>query len=106
MLTFQNEKQINIIEQSKKSCNKVFSKYTNYANAQMGHVTINHNSNNYPVKVDVQVKITDGGNDYIFTGTGPAHRDDDTDAYYGGVIYIYNNVDIKLMYQSLSIAPM
>ncbi|XP_069138925.1 uncharacterized protein [Argopecten irradians] len=57
---------------------------------------IPHDLNEYPVKVDVQVRVIDGGDYYIFTGTGSAHRDDDDDSLYGGVVYIYNTIDVRV----------
>ncbi|XP_071153379.1 uncharacterized protein [Mytilus edulis] len=59
---------------------------------------INHNLGEYPAFVDVQIKIHKNGKDYIFTGIGSAHRDDDTNNPYGGTVYIYNQIDIVLTF--------
>ncbi|XP_060072837.1 uncharacterized protein LOC132552665 [Ylistrum balloti] len=59
-------------------------------------LTISHTLGEYPVEVDVQIRITDNGEYYIFTGSGSAHRDDDSNTDYGGVVYIYNDVDIRV----------
>jgi hypothetical protein len=50
-------------------------------------LSIPHNLGEYPVKVDVQIKVTTNDKEYIFTGIGSAHRDDSID---GGTVYIYN----------------
>ena len=52
--------------------------------------TIAHNLNELPAKVDVQVKINEGGQEYIFPGFGSVPKDDDIGAEYGGVAYSYN----------------
>ncbi|XP_021369372.1 uncharacterized protein LOC110460657 [Mizuhopecten yessoensis] len=59
-------------------------------------LVIPHDLGEYPVKVDVQIRVVDNGNYYIFTGSGSAHRDDDSPSSYGGVVYIYNAVDIRV----------
>ncbi|XP_069139131.1 uncharacterized protein [Argopecten irradians] len=59
-------------------------------------LVIPHGLGEYPVKVDVQVRVVDNGDYYIFSGTGSAHRDDDDDSYYGGIIYIYDTVDVRV----------
>lgn len=57
-------------------------------------LSIPHNLGEYPVKVDVQIKVTTNDQEYIFTGIGSAHRDDNIDKYYGGTVYIYNEHEI------------
>lgn len=49
-----------------------------------------------PAKVDVQVKVVHEGNEYIFPGLGSAQRDDDLVTDYGGVGYLYSDVDVKI----------
>ncbi|XP_069139217.1 uncharacterized protein [Argopecten irradians] len=61
-----------------------------------------HNLNQLPVKVDVQAKVTENGNDYVFSGVGSAQRDDDTDTYYGGVLYSYNEVFVRILVPSFN----
>ena len=46
------------------------------------------------MKVDIQIKVVKDGVDYIFTGVGTAQRDDDINIPYGGLVYIYNDVEI------------
>ncbi|XP_061195151.1 sushi, von Willebrand factor type A, EGF and pentraxin domain-containing protein 1-like [Saccostrea echinata] len=59
-------------------------------------IVIPHPLNELPVKVDVQVKVIHGGMEYIFPGLGSAQRDDDIATDYGGVGYIYNELDVKI----------
>jgi hypothetical protein len=61
---------------------------------KMKTLSIPHNLGEYPVKVDVQIKVTTNDQEYIFTGIGSAHRDDGIDRYYGGTVYIYNEREI------------
>ncbi|CAG2216560.1 unnamed protein product [Mytilus edulis] len=65
-------------------------------NRSQSITTIDHGLGQYPVKVDVQVKVHVDGEDNIFSGIGSAHRDDDYPYPYGGVVYKYNDVHIKL----------
>ena len=60
----------------------------------METLSIPHNLGEYPVKVDVQIKVTTNNKEYIFTGIGSAHRNDDIDKYYSGTVYIYNKDEI------------
>lgn len=46
----------------------------------------------------MQIKIHKNGKDYIFTGIGSAHRDDDANNPYGGTVYIYNKINIFLTF--------
>ncbi|XP_033740531.1 mucin-3A-like isoform X2 [Pecten maximus] len=67
------------------------------AQAEAGsQLIIPHDLGEYPVKVDVQIRVIDNGDYYIFTGSGSAHRDDDSATDYGGVVYIYNTEDIRV----------
>ncbi|OPL33247.1 protein ver-3, partial [Mytilus galloprovincialis] len=59
---------------------------------------IQHDLGEYPVKVDVQIKILENGTNFIFTGIGSAHRDDDWNRPYGGVVYIYNTKEVILTF--------
>ncbi|XP_062616087.1 uncharacterized protein LOC134277796 [Saccostrea cucullata] len=59
-------------------------------------IVIPHPLNELPVKVDVQVKVNYDGTEYIFPGLGSAQRDDDIATDFGGVGYIYNDIDVKL----------
>ena len=58
--------------------------------------TIAHNLMEIPAKVDVQVKINEGGQEYIFPGFGSVPKDDDIGAAYGGVAYSYNKSHVML----------
>lgn len=49
-----------------------------------------------PIKVDVQIKIVKNNEDYVFTGTGTAQRDNDDSPDYGGIVYVYNEVHVIL----------
>ena len=53
--------------------------------------------NELPVKVIVEVKVTDGGDSYIFNAFGSAPRDDDVNEKYGGVIYFYNATGVLIL---------
>ena len=57
-------------------------------------VTIPHPLNEIPGKVDVQVKVTHGGQDYFFPGIGSGQSDNDILAQYGGVAYLYNHLHV------------
>ena len=59
---------------------------------------IYHNLAEYPVKVDIQVKINESGEDYIFSGIGSSQRDDDLYNSYGGVVYKYNDHVVQLSF--------
>lgn len=60
-------------------------------------IDIPHNLGVYPAKVDVQIRVTKEGVDYIFTGTGAAQRDDDIGLSYGGIVYIYDTEIVRLI---------
>lgn len=57
---------------------------------------ISHPLGEIPGKVDVQVKVVEAGQEYIFPGIGSGQSDDDILAEYGGVAYLYNNVHVKV----------
>lgn len=59
-------------------------------------VVIPHPIGQIPAKVEVQVKVQEGGNDVIFPASGSAQRDDDSDNVYGGVVYLYNELHVKV----------
>nr|XP_022290621.1 uncharacterized protein LOC111102248 [Crassostrea virginica] len=59
-------------------------------------VTIPHLLNEIPGKVDVQVKVNHGGQDYFFPGIGSGQSDDDILAQYGGVAYLYNHLHVRV----------
>lgn len=64
----------------------------------LAELTIKHDLGMYPVKVDVQVKITEGGQDFIFSGIGSSQRDDDLPYNFSGVVYRYNQSCVQLAY--------
>lgn len=57
---------------------------------------IPHPLGEIPGKVDVQVKVVEAGQEYIFPGIGSGQSDDDILAEYGGVAYLYNDVHVKV----------
>ena len=59
-------------------------------------ITIPHGLDQYPAKVDVQIKVHAHGQDNIFTGVGSAQRDDDLNYEYGGIVYKYNTDHVLL----------
>jgi hypothetical protein len=61
-------------------------------------LTIYHNLGEYPVKVDIQIKINENGSEYIFSGIGSSQKDDDMRGSYGGVVYKYNKDIVKLSF--------
>lgn len=66
--------------------------------SSQSEIVINHNLNEIPIKVDVQVKqVTGNDTDFIFTGIGSAQRDDDYDSIYGGIVYMYDNNSVILI---------
>ncbi|XP_076113416.1 uncharacterized protein LOC143081066 [Mytilus galloprovincialis] len=67
-------------------------------NSSFPYLKIQHDLGEYPVKVDVQIKITLNGTNFIFTGFGSAHRDDDFNERYGGVVYLYNTHEVILTF--------
>ncbi|XP_063404609.1 uncharacterized protein LOC134688071 [Mytilus trossulus] len=65
-------------------------------NSENSSLTMIHSLGELPVKVDIQIKVVIDGVDYIFTGIGSAQRDNDDAHDYGGVVYIYNDVEVIL----------
>ena len=61
-------------------------------------LTIYHRLGEYPVKVDIQIKINENGSEYIFSGIGSSQKDDDMLGSYGGVVYKYNKHIVKLSF--------
>lgn len=59
-------------------------------------VDIPHPLGEIPGKVDVQVKVVEAGQEYIFPGIGSGQSDDDILAEYGGVAYLYNHIHVRL----------
>ena len=46
--------------------------------------------------MDVQIRVTEGSQQHIFSGFGSCQRDDDDPNPYGGIVYIYNDKEVKL----------
>ena len=72
------------------------SEWKNFTHLQPSPTTIPHPLNEYPAKVDVQIRVTEGSQQHIFSGFGSCQRDDDDYNPYGGIVYIYNDIDVKL----------
>ncbi|XP_065928540.1 uncharacterized protein [Magallana gigas] len=72
------------------------SAWTPMASDGTSPVVIPHTLGEVPAKVDVQVKVTYNGIEYMFPGMGSAPRDDDLAADYGGVGYLYNELEVKV----------
>ncbi|OWF38277.1 uncharacterized protein LOC110466394 [Mizuhopecten yessoensis] len=66
-----------------------------YTNPQ---VTYTHGLGEVPIKVDVQVRVTDTTqNKYIiFSAIGSGHRGNDDNSEFGGVVYVYNENEVKM----------
>lgn len=60
-------------------------------------VTFKHGLNELPYKVVIDVKINSDGTDYIFHAIGSASSDDDLNIAYGGVIFLYDEVNVIAM---------
>ena len=62
-------------------------------------VTISHGLNEFPLKVEVQIKVYDPGlnKDVYFLAMGSAQKGNDNTHQYGGVVYVYNNEIIKIL---------
>ncbi|VDI44333.1 Hypothetical predicted protein [Mytilus galloprovincialis] len=57
----------------------------------------NHNLNDLPIRVDVQVKPQTGSDTgYFFPGIAAAQRDDSMALPYGGIVYKYNKDSVML----------
>lgn len=72
------------------------STWKNFTQNQQSPSIIYHPLNEYPAKVDVQIRVTDGSQQHIFSGIGSCQRDDDDSNPYGGIVYIYNQKQVKL----------
>lgn len=44
----------------------------------------------------MQIRVTEGSQQHIFSGIGSCQRDDDDPNPYGGIVYIYNHEEVKL----------
>ncbi|XP_069139189.1 uncharacterized protein [Argopecten irradians] len=62
-------------------------------------VTYTHGLGEVPIKVDVQVRIRDTtrNKDIIFNAINSGHRGEDDGSEYGGVIYVYNSNEVKML---------
>ncbi|XP_060579502.1 uncharacterized protein LOC132736393 [Ruditapes philippinarum] len=68
------------------------------AQSNVADILVQHNLETVPSLVEVLVKAVDGPNkDFIFKALGNGERDDDSSEMYGGIIYIYNEVDVRIM---------
>ena len=72
------------------------SEWKNFTHLQPSPTIIPHPLNEYPAKVDVQIRVTEGSQQHIFSGFGSCQRDDDDPNPYGGIVYIYNDREVKL----------
>jgi hypothetical protein len=61
--------------------------------------------NEYPAKVDVQIRVTEGAKQHIFSGIGSCQRDDDDPRDFGGIVFIYNDQEVQLYTPILSDSP-
>lgn len=53
----------------------------------------------------MQIRVTEGSQEHIFSGIGSCQRDDDDPNPYGGIVYIYNHKEVKLYTPSISDTP-
>ncbi|XP_060579503.1 uncharacterized protein LOC132736394 [Ruditapes philippinarum] len=68
------------------------------AQSNVSDILVQHNIGTVPGLVEVLVKAVDGPNkDFIFKALGNGERDDDSSEMYGGIIYIYNEVNVRIM---------
>ena len=67
-----------------------------FTHLQPSPTIIPHPLKEYPAKVDVQIRVTEGSQQHIFSGFGSCQRDDDDSNHYGGIVYIYNDLEVKL----------
>lgn len=72
------------------------STWQTFTKNQPSPTVIPHPLNEYPAKVDVQIRVTEGSQHQIFSGIGSCQRDDDDPNAYGGIVYIYNHQEVKL----------
>ena len=54
--------------------------------------------------MDVQIRVTEGSQQHIFSGFGSCQRDDDDPNPYGGIVYIYNDREVKLYTPVVSVS--
>ncbi|XP_060064979.1 uncharacterized protein LOC132545317 [Ylistrum balloti] len=61
-------------------------------------VSYNHGLGEIPIKVDVQVRVKDTtqNKDIIFNAINSGHRGNEDASEYGGVIYVYNENEVKM----------
>ena len=72
------------------------SEWQPFTHLQPSPTIIRHPLKEYPAKVDVQIRVTEGSQQHIFSGFGSCQRDDDDPNPYGGIVYIYNDREVKL----------
>jgi hypothetical protein len=63
------------------------------ADSASSEQTIPHGLQELPLLVQVEAKTEDG---WVFSGFGSAQGDDDGSESYGGVVFIYNNENIRI----------
>lgn len=78
------------------------STWQTFTQNQPSPTFIPHPLNEYPAKVDVQIRVTEGSQEHIFSGIGSCQRDDDDPNPYGGIVYIYNHKEVKLYTPTIS----
>eukprot|EP00105_Crassostrea_gigas_P027004 XP_011448186.1 PREDICTED: uncharacterized protein LOC105342831 [Crassostrea gigas] len=81
------------------------STWQTFTQNQPSPTVIPHPLNEYPAKVDVQIRVTEGSQQQIFSGIGSCQRDDDDPNPYGGIVYIYNHQEVKLYTPIISNTP-
>ena len=81
------------------------SEWRLFTHLQTSPTIIHHPLNEYPAKVDVQIRVTKGSQQHIFSGFGSCQRDDDDSNPYGGIVYIYNDREVKLYTPVISNTP-
>ncbi|XP_078321527.1 uncharacterized protein LOC111112473 [Crassostrea virginica] len=72
------------------------SEWKTFTHLQPSPTTIPHPLNEYPAKVDVQIRVTEDSQQHIFSGFGSCQRDGGDSNPYGGIVYIYNDREVKL----------
>ncbi|XP_048744184.2 uncharacterized protein LOC125657564 [Ostrea edulis] len=63
------------------------------ANSSSSSVSVDHGLGELPLRVMIEARTEEG---WIFPGFGSAQADDDKDVPYGGVVFIYNEVNIQM----------
>ncbi|XP_052700839.1 uncharacterized protein LOC128177943 [Crassostrea angulata] len=81
------------------------STWQTFTQYQPSPTIVPHPLNEYPAKVDLQIRVTEGSQEHIFSGIGSCQRDDDDPNPYGGIVYIYNHKEVKLYTPSISDTP-